>query len=589
MSEKINMIARRFRIRWSHDNHIIASSISIFFACVSYADNKCSNYWTVGKFVLRPGPLLEANVRYDFLQKTYLDSFQYAQILLTILRIMLCSTYRLALTTILIFVFCQCGTTDGDGQNLDLVGAGNRKYAADDQDPSAEAREQEDPKRPFVIDLIHDLVFRYRRDGWTLTTGNAQVNVKKIKAGKVDLIFSALPVTPGRDPVAGLDAALRDMDRLADDARGQVDIVSSFEDAMAARNRGVVPMMLLMEGADALVGRLDKVAELKRRGLKIVGLVSSRSNAFADTAVSPSEESGLTPGGLELLRVCRDLGLVIDLTHASPAAFWDVLKVQAGTVVVSHTAVRALRDHPRNLNDLQIMGLSRYGGLMGLIFNPDFLRQGGEGRATLEDVVAHIMHVKRLGALNALALGTDFNGIHPPSGLEDISRLPALRQALEHQGLTDGEIDDFFGGNARRILEESERSHGAIRFIADEILRPIDIECDVVIGDYGGVATLACNRYLMDNGPALPPQSRHKTRIRDMKRRPVKLELFGEPRTPWQVEGQNLEGKTLFNRIVALDEQGRGSLSLPSSRNLTRIFCSPTRSSRLHEIVVWGH
>ena len=164
-----------------------------------------------------------------------------------------------------------------------------------------------------------------------------------------------------------------------------------------------------------------------------------------------------------------------------------------------------------------------------------------------------------------------------------------MRQALEHQGLTDREIDDFFGGNARRMLEESERSHGAIRFVADEILRPIDIECDVVIGDYEGVAPLACNRYLMDNGPELPPQSRHKTRIRDMKRRPVRLELFGEPRTPWQVEGQNLEGRTLFNRIVALDEQGRGALSLPSGRNLTRIFCSPTRRSRLHEIVVWGH
>jgi membrane dipeptidase len=476
-----------------------------------------------------------------------------------------------------------------DEQELDFVGAGNRKYAATDESAYSQAREQEDPTGPFVVDLIHDLVFRYRRDGWTLNTKHAQVNIEKIKAGGVDLVFSALPVTPGEDPVVALNKALSDTVKLVDDTNGQMEIVASFKDAVAARRRGVIPMLLLLEGADAFEGRLDKIAELKSRGLKIVGLVSGRNNEFADTVVSPFEESGLTPSGSELLHICRDLGLVVDLTHASPATFWDVLKAQTGTAVVSHTAVRALRDHPRNLNDLQIVALSRYGGLMGLVFNPDFLRTGAEGRATLDDVVAHIMHVKRLGSIDALALGTDFNGVHPPVGLEDISRLPVLKQALKQQGLTNGEIDGFFGGNARRILEESERSHGTVNFIEDEILRPIDMECDVVIGDYEGVATLACNRYLMDKGPVLPPQSRHKVRIRDMKRRPVKLELFGEPRTPWQVEAQNLEGKTLFNRIVALDEEGRGTLSLPSGRNLTRLFCSPTRTSQLHEIVVWGH
>jgi membrane dipeptidase len=496
---------------------------------------------------------------------------------------------RLFFCAFLFFLICGCGTDRRDGQELDFVGAGNQKYAAREGSTRSQVREQEKPRRPLVIDLIHDLVFRYRRDGWTLTTKHAQVNLDKLRTGGLDLVFSALPMTPGQDPVAALNTALQDMNKIVADAGGEVEIVSSFRDALAARDRGVIPMMLLLEGADAFVGRLDKVAEIKRRGLKIVGLVSNRSNRFADTAISAAEEGGLTPSGLEFLRICRDLGLVVDLTHASPDTFWDVLKVQAGTALVSHTAARALRDHPRNLNDLQIVALRRYGGLMGLVFNPDFLRSGTEGRASLDDVVAHIMHVKRLGSIESLALGTDFNGIHPPVGLADISKLPALRQALKQQGLTDGEIDGFMGGNARRILEESERSHGSVKFVEDEILRPIDIECDVVIGEHEGTASLACNKYLLDNGPVLPPQSRHKTRIRDMTRRPARLELFGEPSTPWQVEGQNLAGRTLFNRIVALDEAGRGQLSLPADRNLTRLFCSPTRTSSLHEIVVWGH
>jgi membrane dipeptidase len=496
---------------------------------------------------------------------------------------------RLFFCAFLFFLIGGCGTDRRDGQELDFVGAGNQKYAASEGSTRSQLREQEEPRRPLVIDLINDLVFRYRRDGWTLTTKHAQVNLDKLKSAGVDLVFSALPVPPGQDPMAALNAALRDMEKIVADAGGGVEVVSSFRDALAARNRGVVPMMLLLEGADAFVGRLDKVAEFKHRGLKMIGLVSNRGNRFADSAVAPAEESGITASGLDLLRICRDLGLVVDLTHASPDTFWDVLKVQAGTVVVSHTAARALRDHPRNLNDLQILALRRYGGLMGLVFNPDFLRSRSAGRARLDDVVAHIMHVKRVGSIGSLAIGSDFNGIHPPVGLSDISQLPALRQALKQQGLIDEEIAGFMGGNARRVLEESERSHGSVKFVEDEILRPIDIECDVVIGEYEGTASLACNKYLLDKGPVLPPQSRHKARIRDMTRRPARLELFGEPRTPWQVEGQNLEGKTLFNRIVALDEAGRGRLSLPSDRNLTRIFCSPTRTSTLSEIVVWGH
>ena len=100
---------------------------------------------------------------------------------------------------------------------------------------------------------------------------------------------------------------------------------------------------------------------------------------------------------------------------------------------------------------------------------------------------------------------------------------------------------------------------------------------------------MSCDRYLRNPGAVIPPASKLKVRVRDMAMTPVTLELFGEPDVPWQVEGQNLEGKILFHRFVKLDETGVGSMSLPQNRNLTRMFFSPTRASALREVAVWGH
>ncbi len=498
------------------------------------------------------------------------------------------SSYATIFCICVFFLLIQCGNK-GEAPKLDLVGENDGRGKEHLLKSDSVATSQRGfHHSAFVIDLTQDLVFRLQRDGWTLTTPRAQVNLEKIRAGGVDLIFSALPMPPGKQPYDALNEGLLAMNSLVAGSNGQVEIVSSFKEAKAAHKRGIVPMLGLLEGADALSDQRVSLPELKRRGLAMIGLVASRNNAFADSARAPRKNGGLTKDGIALLEACNDAGLVIDLTHASPNTFWDVLTRQVGAVVVSHTAVRALRDHPRNLDDLQILALSRYGGVMGLIFNPVFLKSDSNVKATLDDVVAHVMHVYGIGAINGLALGTDYDGIQPPVGLEDVSKLPKLTDALARQGLSDTEISQILGGNAARVFEEVERSHGRVTLTEDELLRPIEIDCDGVIGESKGSPPLGCNGYLLDRGALLPPTSRQKIRIRDIQRRPVRLELFGDPGTPWQVEGQNLEGKVLFNRIVKLDEHGKGALPLPSGRNLIRLFCSPTRLSALGEVVIWG-
>jgi hypothetical protein len=169
-----------------------------------------------------------------------------------------------------------------------------------------------------------------------------------------------------------------------------------------------------------------------------------------------------------------------------------------------------------------------------------------------------------------------------------VTALPDLTERLREEGLGDAEINGVLGGSAARVLEAAERKLGAAEVAGQELLRPIALECDVVSGEFDGAPLQTCDRLLLRAGPTLQAASRQKLRLREMDRMPARLELFGEPGTPWQVEAQNLDGKVLLHRVVALDQTGSGTLPLPAKRNLTRIFLSPTRPSALREAVVWG-
>jgi membrane dipeptidase len=484
---------------------------------------------------------------------------------------------RPAATFLLLTLIAGCGGSDEDGSKLDLVGVKPElKPKAPSAAPPKAAGDLH--QRSFVVDLIQDLWFRNKLSGWTLTTPEAHVNVDKLEAGGVDLLFAALAPEPGKKPADSLDRGLAAMEQLVGGTGGRVVIVSTVDEARQARDQGAIPVMFLLEGADGLEGALDRLYDLSRRGLKIVGLVGSRGNRFGDAAVAPADPPGLTADGVELVAACRDYGIVVDLTHASSEL----------VAMVSHGAARALRNHPRNLDDLQLLALARYGGAMGLVLNPELLRPGQAATADLAAVVEHVAHARRIGALGAIALGTDFGGIKPPQGLDDVSKLPALTAALRDEGLSDEEIEGILGGNALRVLEAAERKQGAAELSGQETLRPIAIECDVVIGAADGLPLQTCDRFLLRSGPVLPAASQQKLRIRQMDRVPARIELFGEPGTPWQLEAQNLDGKVLLHRVVALDAEGRGSLPLPAKRNLARIFLSPTRPSALREAVVWG-
>jgi membrane dipeptidase len=238
------------------------------------------------------------------------------------------------------------------------------------------------------------------------------------------------------------------------------DVLASWEGAAGAQRRiGLVP---LMEGADAIV-EPEEAAEWMERGLRIVGLAWAHTQYAGGTG----EPGPLTPEGRRLLHVMADVGLMLDLAHASDATYLEALDLFEGPVIVSHANPRALMPRyvrpERLLSDTMITRLAERDGVIGIMPHNDFLKAGwrrGDRRSevSLERVVAMIDHVCQVtGTAAHVGLGTDFDGgrglDYMPPEFDTIADLPKVGGALRAHGYSEDAIAAILGQNWLRVLE----------------------------------------------------------------------------------------------------------------------------------------
>jgi membrane dipeptidase len=217
--------------------------------------------------------------------------------------------------------------------------------------------------------------------------------------------------------------------------------------------------VLHVEGAEPIGPSLDELEVLHAAGLRSLGLVWSRRNIFA-TGVpfafpgSPDQGPGLTDAGRALVKACGELGILVDCAHLNARGFWDVAELTDRPLIASHCNAHAVCPSPRNLTDEQLRAVGESGGVAGLNFHVGFLRpDGAENTDTpVETVVAHAQHVAEVAGIDALVLGSDFDGATMPDALADVSRLPVLIDALRAAGFSEQELEKIAWSNWRRVL-----------------------------------------------------------------------------------------------------------------------------------------
>ncbi|MCC6335138.1 MAG: membrane dipeptidase [Myxococcales bacterium] len=243
------------------------------------------------------------------------------------------------------------------------------------------------------------------------------------------------------------------IDRLAHfcrESNGVASIAGKAAHLDANLKEGRISAVLGVEGAHAIEGKVERVAELFERGVRFMSLTHLANNELGGTCTRFLGNRPLTPLGREVLDAMGEVGMAVDVAHASPAMLPDVLSHPKARPFCSHAGVKGATDMWRNLPDEALKAIADRGGVVGVIFAPQFL-----GGSSLEHLARHIEHAVNVMGEDGAALGSDFDGMVPlPQGMRDVRDLPKLTRTLLDRGMPVRIVEKVLGNNFRRFFGE---------------------------------------------------------------------------------------------------------------------------------------
>jgi membrane dipeptidase len=260
--------------------------------------------------------------------------------------------------------------------------------------------------------------------------------------------------------VAAADASAVAGRLLAMERQGHLRVARGRDDLDPVREDDGPPLAVLhLEGAEAIDPGLESLELWHAAGLRSVGPVWSRANAFGAgvpfiSPSSPDTGPGLTRAGHALVRRCAELGILVDVSHLNAAGFWDLARAELGPIVASHSAVHSLCPASRNLTNDQLDEIGASGGLVGIVFACPFLRPdfADDPDTPIELIAQHARYVADRIGPEHVGLGSDFDGATMPTAVGDVAGMPRVLDALASAGFSQDELEAVAWGNWRRVL-----------------------------------------------------------------------------------------------------------------------------------------
>ena len=324
-----------------------------------------------------------------------------------------------------------------------------------------------------TVDLHCDTlseIRRRRKNGEEISFGknDLHIDLEKLQQGNYLLQCFAIYVNLKKEenPLA---AALEQADLFREimaEYSSEIGQVKTWTDLERNRSEGRISALLTLEEGGCCAGSLPVLRILYSLGVRIMTLTWNYENELAwpnivpDTlsggmTCGPQQEHGLKEKGFAFLEEMERLGILIDVSHLSDAGFFDVLDHTKKPFIASHSNARAMCGHVRNLTDEMIRALADRGGVMGLNYFGAFLDPSEKARSSVERIAQHASYIRKVGGIECLALGSDFDGISGELEMKNASFLPMLEEELRKQHFTEDEIDLVFRDNALRVLKGS--------------------------------------------------------------------------------------------------------------------------------------
>jgi membrane dipeptidase len=388
----------------------------------------------------------------------------------------------------------------GTAENLQAQQEGANRY-------QISRRAAEIHQRGYVFDGHNDLPWEVRTkaskffDEFDIAKPQPQLHtdIERLRAGNVGAQFWSVYV-----PVETIAAG-----NAFQTTKEQIELVHKmiarypevFELALDADDveriqaNGKIASLIGMEGGHSIEGSIGKLRQLHAMGARYMTLTHSETLEWADSATDVARSDGLSEFGEQIVLEMNRLGMLVDISHVSPATMHDALRVSKAPVIFSHSSARKIADHPRNVPDDVLAELPKNGGVVminffsgfvvpesaGVLLKQSALRKELKSKypeskelqerelkqwqlknpypaGQAEIIVDHIEQVIRVAGIDHVGLGSDFDGISKlPIGIEDVSKYPVITELMLRRGYEEEAIHKVLYGNALRVLRQATR------------------------------------------------------------------------------------------------------------------------------------
>lgn len=336
-------------------------------------------------------------------------------------------------------------------------------------------------------DTISEILERRKKgQELSLRNNNLMIDLNRMKQGNYSVQNFALFVEQEKG-VSSFDKVKELLAVFQGEMKANRDLISQVtttDEILENERGGRVSALLTVEGGEACEGSLENLHYLYQQGVRMMTLTWNFPNELGcpnfseeTDCYTPDTTHGLTPTGIRFVEEMERLNMIIDVSHLSDAGFYDVLHHTKKPFVASHSNARTVCPWVRNLTDDMIKKLAERGGVTGLNYCGDFLRDPfsdaeraeimekglaafagnraqPDSAATLEDITRHARHIVNVGGIECLGLGSDFDGIPSYAGCPKADRMTEFADMLMKTGFHESEVDKIFYGNVFRLYRE---------------------------------------------------------------------------------------------------------------------------------------
>ena len=366
-------------------------------------------------------------------------------------------------------------------------------------------------RRAIIVDMHADTTQRLvdERVNLSQRLSDGHLDSVRAKEGGLDAQFFSIWVEPelfgggGARAMRRADEQIQAVHDLSEQHPETWELATTASDVRRIAAAGKIAALMGMEGGYAIDEKIENVDRYYRMGVRYLSPAWSVSTSWAG---SSGDEVGKTRGlndfGKHVIREMNRLGIMVDVSHLSDPAFWDIVNTSTRPVIATHSGCRALTNVPRNLTDEMIVALAKTGGVVNVIFYPEHIEPGysekkkkvdaeiaakvqrasdeekgdaahkklARDRVRREEylkrlppvsvarIVDHIDHIVKLVGIDHVGIGSDFDGVQAvPADMKSVADLPNLTTELLRRGYSESDIDKILGGNMLRVMEEVEK------------------------------------------------------------------------------------------------------------------------------------